>query len=310
MPISDFSTTPASNTTINGISVAEGWAPSSVNDAIRQLMADVRYEQAINASLTASASVAIGAASGVIPIQGTATITSLGTVSAGTVRKLVFTGACVLTHNASSLILPGGANITTAAGDTAEFVSLGSGNWRCMSYTRATGYALIEREPLLSSQTASSSSALNFTSVLSSSYTRYRMELNSLAPATNGANLLIQASTNNGSSWLSTNENYYMIAKNDIANATIFDGTGENAAVAMALAISLYNSGVAFGDVDFLVSGTSLQATWRIFYQDSSNNISQLTGGGLIVGSSINAIRLVMSSGNIASGTARLFGVR
>jgi hypothetical protein len=40
------------------------------------------------------------------------------------------------------LILPTAANITTAAGDTAIFVSLGSGNWKCLSYTRASGTAL------------------------------------------------------------------------------------------------------------------------------------------------------------------------
>jgi hypothetical protein len=42
-----------------------------------------------------------------------------------------------LTHNATSLILPGATNITTAANDTALLISEGSGNWRCWSYTRA-----------------------------------------------------------------------------------------------------------------------------------------------------------------------------
>jgi len=50
-----------------------------------------------------------------------------------------FAGALTLTYNASTLILPGGANITTAAGDTAIFLSDGSGNWTCLNYTKATG---------------------------------------------------------------------------------------------------------------------------------------------------------------------------
>ena len=41
----------------------------------------------------------------------------------------------MLTHNATSLILPGSANITTTAGDTAEFLSLGGGNWICLNYS-------------------------------------------------------------------------------------------------------------------------------------------------------------------------------
>lgn len=41
MPVEDYSTDPNSNTEINGINVAEGCAPGNINNAIRQLMADV-----------------------------------------------------------------------------------------------------------------------------------------------------------------------------------------------------------------------------------------------------------------------------
>ncbi|RVB50808.1 hypothetical protein EN906_37030, partial [Mesorhizobium sp. M7A.F.Ca.CA.004.06.1.1] len=37
------------------------------------------------------------------------------------------------------LILPGAANITTAAGDVMTLRSLGSGNWACVGYQRANG---------------------------------------------------------------------------------------------------------------------------------------------------------------------------
>jgi hypothetical protein len=77
-----------------------------------------------------------------LAVTGTTTITSFGTIKAGTVKFLNFTGALLLTHNATSLILPGGANITTAAGDTAIVRSLGSGNWRCLSYQPAAGVPL------------------------------------------------------------------------------------------------------------------------------------------------------------------------
>lgn len=85
----------------------------------------------------------IGAATGnLVHITGTTTITALGSVQAGTRRKVVFDGILILTHNATSLILPTGANITTAAGDTAEFISEDAGNWRCTGYQRASGAAL------------------------------------------------------------------------------------------------------------------------------------------------------------------------
>lgn len=41
MPVNDYSTTPASNTAINGVNIAEGCPPANVNDAIRQAMADI-----------------------------------------------------------------------------------------------------------------------------------------------------------------------------------------------------------------------------------------------------------------------------
>lgn len=75
-------------------------------------------------------------------ISGTTGITSFGTANAGILRYVRFSGALTLTHNGTSLILPTAANITTVAGDTAVFVSEGSGNWRCLGYTRASGAAL------------------------------------------------------------------------------------------------------------------------------------------------------------------------
>jgi hypothetical protein len=74
-----------------------------------------------------------------VRITGTTTITGFGTAPSGTTRKLRFAAALTLTHNATSLILPGAADITTAAGDTAEAISLGAGNWVLVDFTRAAG---------------------------------------------------------------------------------------------------------------------------------------------------------------------------
>lgn len=77
-----------------------------------------------------------------VHITGTTTITGLGTCVAGIERTLIFDGSLTFTHNATSLILPTGANITTAAGDAAVVRSEGSGNWRCIVYQRKDGTAL------------------------------------------------------------------------------------------------------------------------------------------------------------------------
>lgn len=91
-------------------------------------------------SVASAGTVDIGAEeSNTLSVSGTTTITSLGSAGAGVYRWLVFEGVLTLTHNATSLILPGGANITTAAGDAGLFFSLGGGNWRCLHYPSAGG---------------------------------------------------------------------------------------------------------------------------------------------------------------------------
>jgi hypothetical protein len=72
-------------------------------------------------------------------ITGTTTITGI-TLSQGRQATIQFSGVLTLT-NGASLILPGGSSIVTAAGDTAILRGEASGVVRCISYTRATGFA-------------------------------------------------------------------------------------------------------------------------------------------------------------------------
>ncbi len=108
----------------------------------RVALSGVPLNLAAEVDVASAATAAIGAAiSNNVRITGTTTITGLGTADAGITRHVRFAGALTLTHNATSLILPGGANIITAANDTAEFLSLGGGNWFCKAYNNATGMA-------------------------------------------------------------------------------------------------------------------------------------------------------------------------
>ncbi len=96
------------------------------------------------ANVTSATTTDLGAASTRnVNITGTTTITGFGTVTAGVMRWGRFAGSLTLTHNATSLILPGGANITTAANDRFAAVSLGSGNWLVYVYQKADGTAIV-----------------------------------------------------------------------------------------------------------------------------------------------------------------------
>ena len=135
--ITDLSVTAASNSPAGADTVTSSTGP---DEYFRALSAIVRRTQA-QATVVASAStVDLGAVTSgdYFHISGTTTITAFGTVAAGIKRVLVFDGALILTHNATSLILPAGSNMTTVAGDIFEFISEGSGNWRCIN---ATGFS-------------------------------------------------------------------------------------------------------------------------------------------------------------------------
>ena len=80
-----------------------------------------------------------------VDVTGTTTITAI-TLSEGHQRTVRFTGILTLTHGAS-LVLPGAASITTAAGDYAVFRGYAAGVVRCVEYTKASGKPVIANTP-------------------------------------------------------------------------------------------------------------------------------------------------------------------
>lgn len=109
-----------------------------------QSLLGVAQNEAVTVIVASAISTAIGAAaSNNVDISGVTTITSFDTVAEGINRKGRFTGVLTLTHNATSLILPGVVNITTAVNDRYEARSLGAGNWIVTKYEKADGTALV-----------------------------------------------------------------------------------------------------------------------------------------------------------------------
>jgi hypothetical protein len=111
-------------------------AKGATSDSVAAL-----WEQGADVASAGTTSLGEG---GYFNITGTTTITDIdfATDKAGRKAWVKFAGILTLTHNASTLILPTGANITTAAGDTACFVSEGSDVVRCVAYNRASGAGL------------------------------------------------------------------------------------------------------------------------------------------------------------------------
>ncbi len=158
----EWSTTEGSNLPVGSTVVS-----TNLDDNLRMIQKVVR-DLSAPTTLAAAGTTDLGSKDETfITLTGTAaTITALGTVSAGIYKWVIFNAAHVLTHNGTSLILPSAANITAASGDVACFVSLGSGNWRCVSYTRASGV------PLSSASLSGLSAALAANTIANTDYTQ------------------------------------------------------------------------------------------------------------------------------------------
>ena len=145
MSLKNYSTTAASNNSASPNGAPEGMAMAGVNDTIRQVMADIRTLAAAD-TIAAAGTTDLGSKDNTyLTLTGTATtITALGTVSAGIYKAVIYNAAHSLTHNATSLILMGGASRTVAAGDVSLFISEGSGNWRELVYQKVDGTPLVQ----------------------------------------------------------------------------------------------------------------------------------------------------------------------
>jgi len=85
------------------------------------------------ADLASGATITPGTDGNYFDITGTTGITAIATLQAGSVVTFQFDGILTITHNATSLILQGSTDLTTAAGDVVSFVSEGGSNWRELS---------------------------------------------------------------------------------------------------------------------------------------------------------------------------------
>ncbi len=241
-------------------------------------------------------------------ISGVVTITSLGT---GTNRfKIVrFTGILILTHNSTSLILPGGQNITTAVGDVMGVVSDGSSNARVVWYQSAGG------TPGLVKLASGTVSAATLDLVLTS-YTAFKglkFVLSGFRPATDGADLYMRFSTNGGSSYLATNYKY--VATESFCDAATSSIYASSSAVAAFLAKTV-GSGASFGinaEVTLLNQAASAfipRVRWGTTHLTSSGEVKDTTGSGVhTTAQDVDAVRFLFSAGNITAGNYSLYGL-
>lgn len=224
-------------------------------------------------------------------------------------------GSGVATETAYGLLIAGttatGAIQNAATGSSGQ-VYLSGGNAAVGTWTNQNtlgGWVLI------STATASSSASIAFTG-LSTSYVAYMVSLSAVIPATNATNLQFRVSSNNGSSYDSAAGNY------GYANTYINDtgvAAANSFASSSATAILIGNvwSNTSFAnnfEIIFIDPDTSYVNNgifWKGKYDDSTSTGCFCIGEGTRIATQINnAIQFSFSSGNIASGVFKLYGLQ
>ena len=175
---------------------------------------------------------------------------------------------------------------------------------------------------LLSTQTASSSASLSFTSDIDSTYKEYIFKFINLHPATNNAYLTFQASIDGGSNYNVATTSTIFSAYHDEADSATSLGynTSRDAAQSTSF-IPLQVDGVSNNadgssvGIFHLFDPSNTTFVKQFFYTDqnmaqtSAYSSNAFTGGKINTTSAVNAIQFKFHSGNIDSGVIKMYGV-
>jgi len=174
---------------------------------------------------------------------------------------------------------------------------------------------------LLKTVTPSSVSSVDFVHgssgvVLDSTYKRYEIQIDTLVPASAGPYLGIYLSQNSGNSYggngtyMAVNWRYFT---NSSSTSTQVQYNSNFCCFHDAQVSSTASNGGVSGKVVFSGAGTAHRQVFKsdfYTYGHNSYNIFSETLGSLTNSNAVNGVRVAFNSGNIASGTVKLFGIK
>jgi hypothetical protein len=211
-------------------------------------------------------------------------------------------------------LIVGTANNTAAvltAGTNGKVLMAASGEATGLKWeTAGGGGALV----LLEQHTGAASATLDFTTCITSTYDDYQIELVNVLPATDSQQLVLRFSTDAGTNYVATGYQWnhmYSYA----ANTSAWEGSTSDTGICVGGG-AVTNSGPGVcGTIRFhgpLLAGTVL----RCVTMDTTRYVSAVTNivhdtpsMGTLSAAPVDALRFLFSSGNVASGTIRVYGV-
>lgn len=210
-----------------------------------------------------------------------------------------------------------GNNITTGG----VILPAGITNSSVSAVTAFSGYTTGGTLKLLSTQTASSSANISFTTGINSTYDEYIFKFINIHPATDNAELQFNFSTDGGSNYNVTKTTTFFLAQHDEADTYTSLEYGSSRDLAQSTGNQYISVGVG-NDNDQNVNGylqlfNPSSTTYVKHFiantnssQGSDYSVNSYSAGYGNTTSAINAIRFVMTSGNIDDGIIKLYGVK
>jgi len=233
-------------------------------------------------------------------VTGTTGITAI-TLPVGAERTLIFDGTLTLTHSAA-LLLPGAANITTAANDRLT-VRGDTGGAIVTHYTKASGRAVSSSLVLLATIVPTVAATIDFLSVFTSEYDGYLIRG---AVAVGADDSLVYRFANAGV--VDAGSNYYSMVNLGSPDSTL------EASGLISAAIASAGKGATFViNVENVNSAAGLKtASSTAVFQNSAAGANGSVITTAYVGGAASGIRFFLNAGSnfAAQGVIRVYGYR
>lgn len=232
--------------------------------------------------------------------------------NAATIANDAVTYAKMQNVSAASKII--GRGSASGSGDPEE-ITLGTNlsmSGTTLNATGGSGGALV----LLEQHAASASAQLDFTTAISATYDEYLIEFVNIIPATAGASLQLTMSTDGGSTF-DTAANYawgiFVFDYNFITTTGVGAGgnSGQSNIRALHSMATTANYSTSGSMRLFNPGGSIYKSIMGDFVgrQNDGNFYRGCLTGAYLSTTAVNAFRFAMSSGNITSGTIRVYGI-
>jgi hypothetical protein len=306
--------TAANNTDVASIDITGVTGKVKDGDnAMRAIMSQVITAEGKGTAIASAATLTLSGPERYFHLTGsTGPITDIDFTDAvnGRWAWLIFDSTPTITHNSTTLKLPGGASIVAAVGDRGLFIQDASDNVICLAYVRASGVPVSNGWETIAQETVTSVASWTKTDL--SAFHTLRLT-GYVRPATDATGIVLRTSSDNGSNYDSGASDYSWQRIDGIdATASAFRSSG---ATSFTFTGGLGNANDEGADFEIVL--TRFNVARQCLMRANVHEVTEapadefrVIGGRRLSSSARDAVQLIASSGNVASLTILVEGIR